>query len=98
MAAPSADIPSTYLAGACGKSRQPAEGDAGTLPCSYMTSKALISDEFTIDGKPQRPGAIASEAFEWSIPAIDGAANSTGISGSSAPDVNGRVGYMPSNV
>jgi hypothetical protein len=48
----------------------------------------------TIDGKPQPPGRISAEAFEWSFPVIDGASTSTSVSGSSAPGVNGSIGYM----
>jgi hypothetical protein len=48
----------------------------------------------TIDGKLQPPSQISAEAFEWSFPVIDGASTSTSVSGSSAPGVNGSVGYM----
>jgi hypothetical protein len=48
----------------------------------------------TIDGKPQTPGKIASEAFEWSFPVVEVDSKATTISGSSAPIVNGSVGYM----
>jgi hypothetical protein len=48
----------------------------------------------TIDGKPKPPTQLSAEAFEWSFPVIDGASTSTSLSGSSAPSVNGSVGYM----
>jgi len=47
-----------------------------------------------IDGKPQSPGKIGAEAFEWAFPVIDAAATSTTVNGSSTPAVNGSVGYM----
>ena len=54
--------------------------------------------QLVIDGKPQRPGTIAAEAFEWSFPVVavsrpKGSANAT-ANGSSTPAVNGKVGYM----
>jgi hypothetical protein len=50
--------------------------------------------QLTIDGKPQPPGQISAEAFEWAFPAIDGVSTSTSFTGSSAPGVNGSVGFM----
>jgi hypothetical protein len=47
-----------------------------------------------IDGKPQTPGQLSSEAFEWAFPLIDAPAADTSVSGSSTPGVNGSVGFM----
>jgi hypothetical protein len=47
-----------------------------------------------IDGKPQTPGRLAAEAFEWPFPTIDAPAADTSVSGSSTPAVNGSVGVM----
>jgi hypothetical protein len=55
--------------------------------------------QLTIDGKPQTPGKIAAEAFEWAFPVIavsapvPPAANATAIGSSTLP-VNGSVGPM----
>ncbi len=54
--------------------------------------------QLTIDGKPQFPGNIAAEAFEWSFPVVEVSrpkpgANAT-ANGSSTPLVNGKVGIM----
>jgi hypothetical protein len=55
--------------------------------------------QLTIAGKPQTPGKIAAEAFEWAFPVIAVSApvppdrNAT-ATGSSNPPVNGSVGPM----
>ena len=54
--------------------------------------------QLTIDGKPQWPGKIGAEAFEWSFPVVEVSrpkpgANAT-ANGSNTPVVNGKVGFM----
>jgi hypothetical protein len=54
--------------------------------------------QLTIDGKPQMPGKIGAEAFEWAFPVVDVSRPKPGenptANGSSTPVVNGKVGYM----
>jgi hypothetical protein len=54
--------------------------------------------QLTIDGKPQTPGKIAAEAFEWMFPVVEVSRPKPGenatANGSSRPAVNGKVGYM----
>jgi len=54
--------------------------------------------QLTIDGKPQKPGIIAAEAFEWAFPVVEVSRPKPGdplvANGSSTPMVNGKVGYM----
>jgi hypothetical protein len=50
--------------------------------------------QLTIDGKPQTPGKIGSEAFEWAFPLVEVDSKGKTISASSTPIVNGSVGYM----
>jgi hypothetical protein len=52
------------------------------------------SQQLTIGGKAQTPVKIGAEAFEWSFPAVEVSGGSTSANGSSAPAVNGSVGYM----
>lgn len=54
--------------------------------------------QLTIDGKPQKPGRISAEAFEWAFPVVEVSRPKPGdplvANGSNAPPVNGSVGYM----
>jgi len=54
--------------------------------------------QVTIDGKPQKPGTISAEAFEWAFPVVEVSRPKPGdpatANGSSTPPVNGKVGYM----
>jgi hypothetical protein len=54
--------------------------------------------QVTIDGKPQKPGPISSEAFEWAFPVVEVSrpkpSDPATANGSSTPLVNGKVGYM----
>lgn len=54
--------------------------------------------QLTIDGKPQTPGKIAAEAFEWAFPVVEVSrpkpAAEAIANGSSKPVVNGKVGFM----
>lgn len=54
--------------------------------------------QLTIDGKPQKPGTISAEAFEWAFPVVEVARPKPGdpatANGSSTPLVNGKVGFM----
>jgi hypothetical protein len=54
--------------------------------------------QLTIDGKPQTPGTIAAEAFEWAFPQVAvSRPNPTAsliANGSSTPVVTGSVGLM----
>jgi hypothetical protein len=54
--------------------------------------------QVTIDGKPQKPGTISAEAFEWAFPVVEVSRPKPGdplvANGSSTPLVNGKVGYM----
>jgi hypothetical protein len=54
--------------------------------------------QVTIDGKPQKPGTISAEAFEWAFPVVEVSrprpADPATANGSSTPLVNGKVGYM----
>jgi len=54
--------------------------------------------QVTIDGKPQKPGPISAEAFEWAFPVVEVSRPKPGdpaiANGSSTPLVNGKVGYM----
>ena len=54
--------------------------------------------QLIIDGKPQTPGPIAADAFEWSFPVAEVSrptpTASAVANGSSTPVVNGRVGLM----
>jgi hypothetical protein len=54
--------------------------------------------QLTIDGKPQMPGKIGAEAFEWAFPVVEVSRPRPGenptANGSSTPVVNGKVGYM----
>jgi hypothetical protein len=56
------------------------------------------SQQLVIDGKPQTPGPIAADAFEWAFPVVAVTRPAPGASliasGSSAPAVNGPVGLM----
>src|SRR5688500_14475939 len=56
------------------------------------------SQQLVIDGKPQTPGPIAADAFEWAFPVVAVTRPAPGASliasGSSAPAVNGTVGLM----
>ena len=63
---------------------------------SQMRAAGAVAgyQQVTIDGKQQPPGQISAEAFEWAFPVIDSTSTSTSINGSSAPGVNGSVGYM----
>jgi len=51
-----------------------------------------------IDGKPQKPGTISAEAFEWAFPVVEVSRPKPGdpatANGSSTPLVNGKVGYV----
>lgn len=54
--------------------------------------------QLTIDGKPQKPGAIGAEAFEWAFPDVvvsrpNPSANLV-ANGSSTSAVKGSVGFM----
>lgn len=54
--------------------------------------------QLTIDGKPQLPGKVGAEAFEWSFPVVEVPrpqpdANLT-ANGSSTPAITGSVGFM----
>lgn len=48
----------------------------------------------TLNGVAQSPGAISAEAFEWAFPATDGVSTSTQFSGSNSIATNGAVGPM----
>jgi hypothetical protein len=50
--------------------------------------------QVTIDGKPQTPGKVAAEAFEWAFPLVEVSPSTPTANGSSAPAVNGSVGPM----
>jgi hypothetical protein len=54
--------------------------------------------QLTIDGKPQKPGTISAEAFEWAFPVVEVSRPKPGdplvANGSSTPLVNGKVGFM----
>ena len=54
--------------------------------------------QLTIDGKPQMPGKIGAEAFEWAFPVVEVSRPKPGenatANGSSTPVVNGKVGFM----
>jgi Fibronectin type III domain len=54
--------------------------------------------QLTIDGKPQKPGTISAEAFEWAFPVVEVSrprpTDPLVANGSSTPLVNGKVGYM----
>jgi hypothetical protein len=50
--------------------------------------------QLTIDGKPQQPGEIAAEAFEWTFPTIEVDPKLPGASGSKTEPVKGSVGLM----
>jgi hypothetical protein len=54
--------------------------------------------QVTIDGKPQKPGTISAEAFEWAFPVVEVSRPKPGdplvANGSSTPLVNGKVGFM----
>jgi hypothetical protein len=50
--------------------------------------------QLTIDGKPQRPAQISSEAFEWSFPVVEVGSAAPTANGSSSPAVTGSVGFM----
>lgn len=54
--------------------------------------------QLIIDGKPQTPGKIAAEAFEWAFPVVEVSrpkpAAEAIANGSSKPAVNGKVGFM----
>jgi hypothetical protein len=52
------------------------------------------TQQLTIDGKPQTPGTISLEAFEWAFPTIEVPSTQTTISGSNSPKVTGSVGPM----
>jgi hypothetical protein len=56
------------------------------------------AQQLIIDGKPQTPGPIAADAFEWSFPVAEVSrpepTASAVANGSSTPVVNGRVGLM----
>jgi len=47
-----------------------------------------------IDGKPQTPGQLLGEGFEFAFPLIDAPATDKSVSGSSSPPVNGSAGFM----
>ena len=47
-----------------------------------------------IDGKPQTPVPVSSEAFEFAFPLINAPATDKSVSGSSTPPVTGSVGFM----
>ena len=47
-----------------------------------------------IDSMPQPPIQISRAAFEWAFPTVDVGNTNTTINGSSAPGVNGSVGFM----
>jgi hypothetical protein len=63
---------------------------------AQLRSRGAITgyQQLTIDGKPQTPGKIASEAFEWAFPQIEVAPAATSVTGSSTPPVTGSVGIM----
>jgi hypothetical protein len=48
----------------------------------------------TIDGKPQTPGRLSGEGFEFAFPLIDAPATDKSVSGRGSPQVNGSVGFM----
>jgi len=50
--------------------------------------------QLTIDGKPQAPGSIALEAFEWTFPTIDVDPKLPSVNGSKTAPVIGSVGPM----
>jgi hypothetical protein len=54
--------------------------------------------QLIIDGKPQTPGKIAAEAFEWAFPEVAVSRPNPNANlianGSSTPAVNGKVGLM----
>jgi hypothetical protein len=50
--------------------------------------------QLVIDGKPQTPGRIAAEAFEWAFPMIDVDPKLPTASGSKVTPVSGSVGPM----
>lgn len=54
--------------------------------------------QLTIDGKPQMPGKIGAEAFEWAFPVVEVSRPKPGANaianGSSTPVVNGKAGFM----
>ena len=54
--------------------------------------------QLIIGGKPQTPGKIAAEAFEWSFPVVAVSRPNPNVNlianGSSTPVVNGSVGHM----
>jgi hypothetical protein len=54
--------------------------------------------QVTIDGKPQPPGTIAAETFEWAFPDVTVSrptpTSNLIANGSSTPVVNGKVGLM----
>jgi hypothetical protein len=50
--------------------------------------------QLTLDGKPQSPGEIAAEAFEWMFPTIDVDPRLPSVSGSKTEPVKGSVGLM----
>jgi hypothetical protein len=54
--------------------------------------------QVTIDGKPQKPGTVSAEAFEWAFPVVEVSRPKPGdplvANGSSTPLVNGKVGFM----
>ena len=54
--------------------------------------------QLTIHGKPQMPGKVGAEAFEWAFPVVEVSRPKPGANavanGSSTPVVNGKVGFM----
>ncbi len=52
------------------------------------------SQQLIIAGKPEPPGTISLEAFEWAFPLIELPSTQKTITGSNSPKVTGSVGPM----